>query len=108
MTESVRAGEIMDMPSKPTLSDGTAGGIEEGAITFDICRDVIDRYAVVSEEKIAEAMRAFIDSHHMLLEGAAGVAIAGLLQTAKDYKDKNVVIIVCGGNISRQTLKKVI
>ena len=58
--------------------------------------------------QIADAMRAFIDSHHMLLEGAAGVAIAGFLDVAEDYKGKNVVIVVCGGNISRETLKQVI
>ncbi|MBT6208534.1 MAG: pyridoxal-phosphate dependent enzyme, partial [Woeseia sp.] len=28
MTESVKAGKILDLPSDPTLSDGTAGGIE--------------------------------------------------------------------------------
>jgi threonine dehydratase len=53
-------------------------------------------------------MTAFIDSHHMLLEGAAGVAIAGFQKVAAEYQGKNVVIIVCGGNISRDTLKKVI
>ena len=108
MTESVKAGKIVDLPSDPTLSDGTAGGIEADAITFDICRGIADEYVVVSEEQIAEAMRGFIDSHHMLAEGAAGVAIAGLLASGDKYKDQNVVVIVCGGNISRETLKKVI
>ena len=108
MTESVKAGEILDLPSEPTLSDGTAGGIEAGSITFDICRDLVDDYQVVTEEQIAEAMCLFIDSHHMLPEGAAGVAIAGFLASAEKYQGKNVVIIVCGGNISRETLKKVI
>jgi threonine dehydratase len=108
MAHSVEAGRILDMPSEPTLSDGTAGGIEEGAITFDLCRDVVDRYVLVDEEQIAEAMRAFIDSHHQLLEGAAGVALAGLLSSADDFAGKNVVVIVCGGNISRETLKSVL
>ncbi|MCH8072151.1 MAG: threonine/serine dehydratase [Proteobacteria bacterium] len=108
MTESVKAGKILDLPSDPTLSDGTAGGIEADAITFDICREITDEFVVVSEEQIAEAMRGFIDSHHMLIEGAAGVAIAGLLASGHKYKGKNVVVIVCGANISRETLKKVI
>lgn len=108
MTRSVEAGEILDMPSEATLSDGTAGGIEPAAITFDICRDVVDRYITVSEEQIADAMRGFIDSHHQLLEGAAGVAIAGLMADAGEIDDRNAVIIVCGGNISRATLKTVI
>jgi len=108
MTESVKAGKILDLPSTPTLSDGTAGGIEADAITFDICRESTDEFVVVSEEQIAEAMRGFIDSHHMLAEGAAGVAIAGLLATGDKYKGKNVVVIVCGGNVSRDILKQVI
>ena len=108
MTESVKAGRILDLPSDPTLSDGTAGGIEADAITFEICRDIVDEYVLVAEEQIADAMRGFIDAHHMLPEGAAGVAIAGLLASGDKYKDKNVVVIVCGGNISRETLKKVI
>jgi len=108
MTESVKAGEILDLPSEPTLSDGTAGGIEAGSITFEICRDLVDDYQVVTEEQIAAAMCLFIDSHHMLPEGAAGVAIAGFLASAEKYQGKSVVIIVCGGNISRETLKKVI
>lgn len=108
MTESVKAGEILQMPSEPTLSDGTAGGIEPGAITFDICRDVADRYLTVDEKEIAEAMREFIDAHHMLAEGAAGVALAGMKAAARDCRGSNVVVIVCGGNVSRETLRTVI
>ena len=108
MTESVKAGEILELPSQPTLSDGTAGGIEADAITFDLCRAVTDDYVVVSEDQIAEAMRQFIDAHHMLPEGAAGVALAGLRVRADRYEGKNVVAIICGGNISRETLKEVI
>jgi threonine dehydratase len=108
MTESVKSGKILDLSSEPTLSDGTAGGIESEAITFELCRQLIDRFIVVSEEEIAAAMRDFIDSHHMLLEGAAGVAIAGLLANKARYAQKNVVVVVCGGNISRETLKQVL
>ena len=108
MAASVNAGKIVNIPSQPTLSDGTAGGIEEESITFKICQDVVDDYVLVSEQQIAEAMREFIDAHHMLLEGAAGVALAGLKKAAAPYRGKSVVVIVCGGNISRETLKKVI
>jgi threonine dehydratase len=108
MTRSVEAGCIVELPSEATLSDGTAGGVEQGAITFDLCRETIDEYVLVSEPQIGDAMRAFIDSHHMLLEGAAGVALAGLLIAGDRYAGRNVVVIVCGGNISRETLRTVI
>lgn len=108
MTESVRAGCIVDLPSEATLSDGTAGGIEHDAITFEICRDIVTDYITVSEEQIADAMRGFIDAQHQLIEGAAGVALAGLLAGNGKFAGKNVVVLVCGGNVSRDTLRKVI
>ena len=108
MTESVKAGRILDMPSEKTLSDGTAGGIEAGAITFDLCRELVDDYVVVTEEEIADAMRSFIDAQHMLLEGAAGVALAGMMKKGQDVVDENVVVVICGGNISRETLRTII
>ena len=108
MAASARAGKIVDMPSEATLSDGTAGGIEAGAITFDICQSIVDEYVLVSEDEIAESMREFIDSHHQLPEGAAGVAIAAMKKVAAGFQGRNIVVIVCGGNISRETLRKVI
>lgn len=108
MTESIRAGRLLELPSEPTLSDGTAGGIEEGSLTFELCRDVIDDFVVVDEDAIAQAMRTYIDAHHQLIEGAAGVAIAGLLEKASDYRDATCAVVVCGGNVSRATLRRVI
>ncbi|MEM8859366.1 MAG: pyridoxal-phosphate dependent enzyme, partial [Chloroflexota bacterium] len=35
MADSVAAGKILDLTSLPTLSDGTAGGIEPESITFE-------------------------------------------------------------------------
>lgn len=108
MARSAEAGRILDLPSDPTLSDGTAGGIEQDAITFDLCREIVDDYELVPEEDIAAGMRAFIDWHHMLAEGAAGVALASVLARGGEFRGRNVVAVVCGGNVSRETLKKVL
>jgi threonine dehydratase len=108
MAQSVRAGKILDLPSSPTLSDGTAGGVEAGAITFALCREHVDHWIEVSEEEIAEAMRLFIDAHHMLLEGAGGVAIAGALHAGERWTAGRSLIVICGANISRSTLKSVL
>ncbi len=108
MHHSVRAGRILAMESKPTLSDGTAGAVEQEAITLELCRKYVDRYVLVSEEEIREAMRLVIDHHHTLIEGAAGVAVAGYLKDKDRYADHNVVIVLCGANISRERLKDVL
>lgn len=108
MAKSVKANRIVEMASQPTLSDGTAGGIEPGAITFDLCRTFVDDYVLVSEAEIKEAMRLFIEMHHQLIEGAAGVAIASDLKTKERFQNQNVVIVICGANISLETLKTIL
>jgi len=108
MIQSVRAGRILDIPSLPTISDGTAGGVEEGSITFDLCRDLVDDYVTVTEEEIKAALRAFMEAHHMLIEGAAAVAVASYLKTRERFEGKNVVIVICGASIGMDRLKEVL
>lgn len=108
MARALEAGRIVDCEHLPTLSDGTAGSIEEDAITFPVCQAVIDRVALTNEAEIAAAMREFIDGESMLLEGSAGVALAALQVHAKEYAGKNIVVVICGANISRETLQSVL
>jgi threonine dehydratase len=108
MHESLKAGRILDLPSFPTLSDGTAGGVEPGAITFDLCRDIVDESFTVSEDEIRVAMRLVIGRHHTLIEGAAGVAVAGFLQTLDRWSGQRVVILLCGANVGPSVLKKIL
>ena len=108
MARSVEAGEILDLPSESTLSDGTAGGIEADAITFSLCKELVDEFVVVNEDEIAEGMRLFIDRQHQLPEGAAGVAIAGMMEKREALGGKKVVVVICGGNISRDVLRRII
>ena len=104
MAKSIQAGHILDIPSDPTLSDGTAGGIEAGSLTFDLCRQLVDEFVLVSEAEIARAMREFSAEQQSEIEGAAGVAIAAMNHCRRSIAGNKVVVIVCGGNISQETL----
>jgi threonine dehydratase len=97
MIASLRAGRILELESKPTLSDGTAGGIEPGAITFPLCQALADDYVTVGEEEILAAMRQIRESHGEVVEGAAGVALAGYRRVGKP--SERSVVILCGGNV---------
>jgi threonine dehydratase len=108
MARSVRAGQLLNMESLPTLSDGTAGGVEAGAITFPLCQRLVDDFLLVSEEEIRHAVRLCLETHHMLIEGAAGVPLAALLKTAERFRDKTVIIVLCGANMSVDTLKTIL
>jgi threonine dehydratase len=108
MAKSVQAGRILELESLPTLSDGTAGGVEQDAITFPLCQQLIDDYILVSEEEIRQAMRLCMQTHHMLIEGAAGVPLAALLKSTQRFRDKTVVVVLCGANVSLETLQAVL
>jgi len=104
--ESIKAGKILDVPEQPTLSESTAGGLEPGCVTLDVCRKVIDHSVLVSEEEIVAAMQLVRDQQQWLIEGAAGVAVAALLKESKRYAGKTAAVIICGGNPSENVLAK--
>lgn len=108
MSASVKAGKILDLPSGDTLSDGTAGGVEEDSVTFDLCKSLVDEWILVTEEEISKAVYLFMENHHKIVEGAAGVALAAFLKEHEKFRGQNVVIISCGANISMDKLKDVI
>ena len=104
---SIKAGRIIDVAEEPTVSESTAGGLESGSITLDVCRDVIDHSVLVSEDEILATMRMVRESQGWLMEGAAGTALAAFLQTADRYAGKTVVVVICGGNVSEQVLTQI-
>jgi threonine dehydratase len=108
MAASIRAGRILDLPSRPTLSDGTAGGVEPGAITFDLCRELIDDVDLVTEAEIAAAMRLAFEEEGLVIEGAAGVAIASVLTRPERFAGQDVVVVICGGNVQLESWIRVV
>ncbi len=104
--ESIKAGRILDVPETPTLSESTAGGLEPGSVTLDICSRVIDSSVLVTESEILDAMRRVRDLKGWVIEGAAAVAVAACVKNAESYRGKRVAVIICGGNVSEKVLEK--
>ena len=104
----MNAGKVLDLESKPTLSDGTAGGVEIDSITFPVCCDVIDETILVTEDEIREAMIMYMNHEHQLIEGAAGTAVAALIKKKEDLKGKKVGVVICGGNVSLDTIRGIL
>jgi threonine dehydratase len=108
MYESIQAGRILDVASKPTLSDGTAGGIEPGAITFDLCRRYVEDFVLVDEKEIEKAILGLIQHHHMLVEGAAALSVASFIKRIDDFREQNVVLVLSGARIGLPTLQRIL
>jgi threonine dehydratase len=107
MAESVRAGQMLDLPSLPTLSDGTAGGVELDSVTFPFCRDLVDEWIDVPEADIARSMRQTIEEEHMLVEGAAAVAAAVVAERRTTLTGR-VVVVLCGANVSAERIRSIL
>jgi threonine dehydratase len=86
----------------PTLSDSTAGPIEGGSITIDLCRALIDHWILVEEEEIVGAMRYLFFEHRLVVEGAGALAVAAYLKEQQRFGDLHTALIVCGGTIDMQ------
>ena len=104
MAHSVAAGRILDMTSRPTISDGTAGGIEADAITFAICQRVVDEFELVGEPEICSAVSLILEKHFMLIEGAAALSVAAFCRSPERFKGQRVVLLLSGARLSPDTL----
>jgi threonine dehydratase len=108
MYHCVKAGKFVSVDTHDTLSDGSAGGFEESSITLPLCGQLVDDWTLATEDEIKNAIKLVLDTHHKLIEGAAAVALASYLKRKAEFVGKNVVIIICGGNMATSTLKKVL
>lgn len=88
-----------------TLSEGTAGPVEPGSVTFGICAEAVDEWVNVTEEEIGAAVVDVLHKHHKAVEGAAGLGVAGYRRMRDQLAGKNVAIVICGGNVKADMLR---
>jgi threonine dehydratase len=79
-----------------------------GAITFELCRRLVDATVRITEEGIASTLGRFVDEHHMLIDASAAVAVAGFYRHAARMRGKTVVIIICGANIALEVVTPIL
>jgi threonine dehydratase len=108
MHESIKAGEVLDIESLPTISDGTAGGIEKGSITFELCQRYVDDFILLEEDEIVAAMRLLHEKEGVTIEGAAALSSAAVLRESKRFAGRRIALIVSGGRVDGATLARVL
>lgn len=108
MSESIKAGRIIEMDSKETLSDATVGGIDADSITFSLCKEFVDDFFLVSETEIESAIYLILDKHHKLIEGAPALTVAALLANKTKFQGKNIILLISGSNIGIDKVKKIL
>ncbi|WP_128330100.1 threonine/serine dehydratase [Apibacter sp. HY039] len=99
---SLKSGKIENHSNAPTIADGLRTVL--GDINFPIIQNGIDSIIRVEEEEIISAMKLIWERMKIIVEPSSAVAFAALLKNKAEYKNKNIGIILSGGNVDLKNL----
>ncbi len=108
MYESVRAKEIVEIETFPTLADTCAGGVDLDSITLPLCQQYGEEIFLLTETEIEKSIRLLFEQHRLVVEGSGALGVGGLLKHRERFKGKKVVAVVCGRNINLEVFKRII
>lgn len=98
---------VVAAPSLTLIADGLACRVPNAAAMEAIWENVA-RIVRVSEDEIADAMRALYQDTHNLAEGAGAAALAGALKEKETLRGKRIGIVLTGGNVDREMYANVL
>ena len=75
---------------------------------FMALKEGLAGFVTVDDGKIAAALRLLLRTTHNLAEGAGAAGLAGLFALRDELAGRTVAIVVSGGNIDQETLRRVL
>ena len=109
VTEALRAGRPVRLERVATIADGLTAPIA-GDHTLAHVRALVDEVVLVSEEELAEGVRAVLQYTKLLAEpaGAAGVAALLARRVSLPADLRAAAVVVSGGNVDLARLQQVL
>lgn len=107
MAHALDKGTPFSLLGEKTIADGIAVR-KVGTLTHEICDKLKPTMVSVDDDQIQRAIMLLMEKQKIVSEGAGAAATAGLLlgRFSDEIKDKNVVVIVSGGNIDLSLLSR--
>ncbi len=96
---SFKAGRIMELDKIASIAN-TLGAKKTTPEIFEILRNGISEAFVVDDAKAVRDLEEFLNIEKILIEPAASCIISALKEHKDLFRNKNVVLIICGSNIS--------
>jgi len=94
---SLKSGKIEFNDNTNTIADGLRTNL--GDRNFPIIKENIKKIIRVEEEEIIQAMKLIWERMKIIVEPSSAVPFAALLKNKENFKNKNVGIILSGGNV---------
>ena len=108
MKSALGAEVEVEIATQPTIADGLAVK-RAGDRTVEIARRYVDDLVTVSEDEIASAILKLLEIEKTVVEGGGAAPLAAVLfNKIAGIENKNVAMIVSGGNIDPNLLSKII
>ena len=105
--ESWRRGRIVKKKSVETIADGLASR-QPGDLTFHMIQKYVDEMFLVTDSQICQAILFLAKKLHIIAEPSAAASLAALLFKYKPRVKEKIGLIISGGNISSELLKRLL
>ena len=105
MKESIKAGQVVGLPSANTIADGTAVK-KPGEKVFPYIKENIDDIITIEDDELIVTFLDMIENHKMIVENSGLLSVAALRHL--DIKDKKIVCVLSGGNMDVITMASLI
>ncbi|MCQ2559134.1 MAG: threonine ammonia-lyase, partial [Clostridia bacterium] len=105
MQESLKAGQVITLPTATTIADGTAVKTP-GSKIFPYIQKNLDDIITVQDDELIGAFLDMVENHKMVAENSGLLTVAALKQLK--FKNKKVVAIISGGNMDIITMSSML
>jgi threonine dehydratase len=106
--DSLKAGHVVKIATKPTLADGLAVA-EAGELCFEMARKYVDQILLVNEGDIARSVLKLLELEKTVAEGAGAAPLAVAMRAEQfGLRGKKIALCLSGGNIDLTMISRVI
>ncbi len=99
---SFKSGTLQPLVSPDTIADGLRTSL--GELTFEVIREHVADILTVDDETTLKAMRLIWERMKIIIEPSCAVPLAVILKNKERFANKNVGMILSGGNVDLETL----
>lgn len=99
---SILSGKIESNTTTNTIADGLRTQL--GTINFPIIQRYVKQIIRVEETTIISAMQFLFERLKIVVEPSSAIALAAVLNNKKIFANKNIGVILSGGNVDLQQL----